>query len=164
MKVISGTITNVVPDGGYQSQNGYVYTFQMAIQGPNNSLTGQIGSKSEVYPIPVGQPITVEATDTQYGMRFKKQQNPQYAGQSGKQNRDYDKENHGKCFCNILVAVVSSDGIDTANQQRLTQIADLATACMNSYDYRSSSKPQTTQPNPNYSENPAAPEDDSIPF
>ena len=154
MKVITGTIANIVSDGGYQSQNGYIYTFQMTIQGQNGSATGQIGSKSEVYPVAVGQQISVEMTETEHGVRFKKH-NAQYAGQGGggqtggpPSNRDYDKENHGKCFLKLLQALIQHNGSVGVGNSTLTQIANLATACMDSYDYRSTvgvaARPTTT--------------------
>jgi hypothetical protein len=78
MNTISGTIINIQPDGGYQSQNGYICTFQMTIQTADGSkYIGQIGSKSQTYPLAVGQPINVEVNNTEHGVRFKKF-NPQY--------------------------------------------------------------------------------------
>ena len=77
---LQGQITNIVPDGGYQSQNGYINTFQMTIQAPNGVFTGQIGSKSQVYPLAVGEQINVTATATEHGVRFKKF-DPKYANQ-----------------------------------------------------------------------------------
>ena len=118
MKVISGTIKNIEPDGGYQGQNGYIYTFQLTIRDGNKEATGQIGSKSQTYPVKVGEQISVEMTDTEHGVRFKKY-NAQYAGQGGGQTagnqaqpgRDYDKENHGKCFSLILQSAIRRDGL-----------------------------------------------------
>lgn len=75
---ISGTILSIVPDGGYQSQQGYVYTFQMGINTPAGVYTGQIGSKTQAYPLAVGQSIVVDMTNSNKGVRFKKI-NPQYA-------------------------------------------------------------------------------------
>ncbi len=79
-----GTITNVVSDGGYNGTGGYVWTFQMTIQCQDGVFTGQIGSKSQTYPLTIGQPITVEMTQTEHGARFKKI-NPQYAQQNQQQ-------------------------------------------------------------------------------
>ncbi len=79
---VTGTIVNIQPDGSYQSQNGLIYTHQMSIQSPQGLIIGQIGSKSEIYPINAGQEITVEMTNTQHGVRLKRI-DPQYAGQSG---------------------------------------------------------------------------------
>lgn len=76
----TGTITNIAPDGGYPSQNGYINTFQMTIQCPDGVFTGQIGSKSQTYPLAIGSSISVEVTNTEHGVRFKRF-NPQYAGQ-----------------------------------------------------------------------------------
>lgn len=78
---IQGNITNIVSDGGYNTDNGYVYTFQMGIQTPMGVYTGQIGAKTQIYPLGVGQPIIVDMTESQHGTRFKKV-NPKFAGQS----------------------------------------------------------------------------------
>jgi len=81
-----GKIIKLVPDGGYNSQNGYIYTFQMTIECSDGQYgTGQIGSKSEQYPLGIGQEICVDVTQTQHGTRFKKI-NPQYSGQQGSQS------------------------------------------------------------------------------
>ncbi len=77
---LQGTIKNIVSDGGYSSTNGYIYTFQMTIQCQTGKFTGQIGSKTQVYPIAIEQPIIVDMTETQYGVRFKKI-DPKYAQQ-----------------------------------------------------------------------------------
>ena len=75
---IQGNIMSIVPDGGYQGTNCYIYTFQMTIHTVDGtSHTGQIGSKSQTYPLAVGAPISVTVTPTQHGVRFKKY-NPQY--------------------------------------------------------------------------------------
>ena len=81
----TGEIVQITRDGGYQSQNGFVNTFQMTIQCQDGTFTGQIGSKSQVYPMAVGQQINVEVTNTEHGVRFKKF-NPQYAPQQATQN------------------------------------------------------------------------------
>ena len=167
---IQGQITNIVPDGSYVAQGNTIYTFQMTIQGQRGVFTVQIGSKSQAYPIAVGQPIMVEMTETQHGVRFKKI-NPQYQPSQAPQQqqmptanipqqptynpvpqekpRDYDKENHGKCFSLLCQAVLQS-GIAPmslqADPDSLTAIADLATACMNSYNFRTP-KPQTYEQN-----------------
>ncbi|KKM15295.1 hypothetical protein LCGC14_1697450 [marine sediment metagenome] len=86
--MITGTILNIEPtqEGGYQSQNGYIYTFVMTIETPNGPLSGEIGSKTELYPVSVGKEITVNVTnDAGRGVKFKKI-NPQYASQSQPQN------------------------------------------------------------------------------
>lgn len=81
---VTGTIRSIVPTqaGGYQSQNGYIYTFDMVVDSPQGTYNGEIGAKSQMYPLGPGQPITVEVTETQHGPRLKKV-NPQYAGQQG---------------------------------------------------------------------------------
>ena len=78
METISGNIANVVSEVGYQGQFGYVYTFQMTIQTPDGAYkTGRIGSKSQVYPLVSGAPISVEVSSYQGTTRFKKF-DPQY--------------------------------------------------------------------------------------
>ena len=81
---LQGTITSIIPDGGYQSQNGYINTFMMSINTPTGLYTGQIGSKTQVYPLVVGQPIIVEMSESNKGMRFTKV-NPKFAGAAPKQ-------------------------------------------------------------------------------
>ncbi|MGR3292519.1 MAG: hypothetical protein ACUZ9M_00720 [Candidatus Scalindua sp.] len=76
----TGKIIGVTPDGGYQGKKGYIYTFQMTVQCPDGQVTGQIGSKSQTYPLVVGNDIMVEVTNTEHGVRLKKV-NPQYAEQ-----------------------------------------------------------------------------------
>jgi len=78
---LQGTITSIIPDGGYQSQQGYINTFKMALQTPQGAIMGQIGSKTQVYPLAVGQTIIVDITETQNGRRFKRVY-PGFAGQS----------------------------------------------------------------------------------
>ena len=84
MQTLTGKIITVQPtgEGGYQSKQGWINTFDMTIQGPNAQVTGEIGSKSSPYPLGVGQEITVTAEQSQYGVRFKKI-NPGYQGQQG---------------------------------------------------------------------------------
>ena len=85
--MITGTKVSIEKLGGYQSKGGWVYTFSMTIQGGNGPVTGEIGSKTEVYPMNAGETISVEPTNTQHGMKFKKinadyqQQPPQQNGQ-----------------------------------------------------------------------------------
>ena len=81
---LQGTISAIEPLGGYQSQSGYIYTFNMGIETPQGSYFGQIGSKSEQYPAKIGDTITVEATQDRHGTKFKKI-NPQFAKQQPRQ-------------------------------------------------------------------------------
>lgn len=78
----TGQILNVVPTqaGGYHSQNGWIYTFNMTIQFPDGATTGEIGAKTEQYPLAAGEQISVQITNSQNGVKFKKF-NPQYAPQ-----------------------------------------------------------------------------------
>ncbi len=114
----SGTITQIVPDGGYQCANGYINTFQMTIQCSDGTFVGQIGSKSQTYPIAVGQQISVEMTNTEHGVRFKKF-NPQYAGgqQGAPQGRQGQKPDASRDLAikrgNALNAVFSATTISS---------------------------------------------------
>ena len=74
----TGIIQNIVPDGGYDGQSGYVNTFQMTIQTDAGLVTGQIGTKSQQYPKNIGDEIIVEVKETPYGIRLKKI-NPKFA-------------------------------------------------------------------------------------
>ena len=75
--MINGTIANIVPLGQYSGQNGLIYTFTMTINSQNGAITGEIGSKSNVYPMSIGESITVETRQDAHGTKFKKI-NPQY--------------------------------------------------------------------------------------
>ena len=108
----TGIIKAIQPNGGYQSQNGYIYTSMMTIQTDEGQVTGEIGSKSDPYPANIGDEITFNMTNTAHGVRLKKV-NPQYQGQSGggqssggqsSGGRDYDAENRGKCRFGIVCA------------------------------------------------------------
>jgi len=79
--MINGTIANIVPLSQYNSQNGLIYTFTMTINSQNGAVTGEIGSKSNVYPMCIGESIAVETKQDAHGTKFKKI-NPQYASQN----------------------------------------------------------------------------------
>ena len=117
----TGQITSITPDGGYQSQNGYINTFQMTITCPDGTYAGQIGSKSQTYPIAVGEQISVEVTNTEHGTRFKKF-NPQYAGQGSqggggkKSDPDWDAIAVGKSRCAVVCAAIQSRQIEVASE------------------------------------------------
>ena len=88
----TGRIQSIVPDGSYQGQHGKIWTHQMAIlTADNQQYVGQIGSKTEVYPLAPGNEISVTITDGQHGRRFKKydpqrvQQDQQQAQQGTQQ-------------------------------------------------------------------------------
>lgn len=69
---IQGTIGSIVPDGGYQSQNGWIYKFNMTINTQQGPVIGEIGSKSEQYPMQQGDQITVNSSNDGRGTKFKK--------------------------------------------------------------------------------------------
>ena len=161
MKVISGKITRIVPQGGYNGRNGYIYTFDMTVQCAEGTVTGEIGSKSEVYPLVVGDSITVEASQSDHGPRLKKI-NPEYSGQSRgnkKDGRDYDKENRGKCRLNLIKATIVSGISPMALVNDSVALGAIETLVKISMEGLGG------QPNPDYQENPPKPkDDDSIPF
>lgn len=140
---ITGNITNIVPDGGYDSQGGYIHTFQMTVQGPNGPVTGQIGSKSTVYPMQVGEEIIVDMTNGQHGPRLKKV-NPKYA-QGGQQSQggqgqrsapqtsytppsqeqpDWDKIAEGKCKCAVICAAIQGGQMTCKNNAEVQAHVD----------------------------------------
>ncbi len=172
----TGQIVQIVSDGGYQGQNGYINTFQMTIQCPDGTFTGQIGSKSGIYPMNSGETINVEVTNTQHGVRFKKF-NPQYAQvnqttapqaaqppqrasqrQAQPAGRDYDKENRGKCRFGFIQAVLQagiSPGVIAGDLQMLDEIEDLVEIAI-------TGKVPAPSPHPSITEE--EPEDSEIPF
>jgi hypothetical protein len=106
----TGTIRAIQPNGGYQSQNGYINTFMMTLQTDEGQITGEIGSKSQNYPMNINDEITVQIKNTTHGVKFKKI-NPQYQQQGGTQQsqqsgRDYDAENRGKCRTQFIKAAI----------------------------------------------------------
>lgn len=92
---LQGTIKSITPDGGYQGTNGYIHTYQMTIEAANGAHTGQIGSKSQPYPLGAGSPIAVEVSETPHGVRFKKF-NPQYGQQQAPQNQQAPPNSNGE--------------------------------------------------------------------
>ena len=83
-----------MPDGGYDSRNGYIYTFKMTINTPQGPMVGEIGSKQQNYPANMNDTITVEVTDSEYGPKFKKV-NPQYSGQQGGGQQQHPQTQQG---------------------------------------------------------------------
>ena len=151
----TGKILSIRPtqDGGYQGKNGYIYTFDMTVQLSNGPVTGEIGSKTNQYPMGVGQDICVEVQNTEYGPKFKKV-NPQYNNQGGGNQggghqqgnqqggqqqrrqappaapRDYDKENRGKCAALMVQAAITAGMAPSALfgcQEELLAIKSLST-------------------------------------
>lgn len=125
----TGTVATITPTerGGYNGQNGYIYTFDMVINTPEGQVGGEIGSKSQVYPVGVGQGITVDVTSGQYGPRLKKV-NPQYQQQAPPQQQspppynpppqtapsqpDWDEIARGKVRCNLVCAGIQSGQLE----------------------------------------------------
>ena len=158
---VTGTIRSVfaTQEGGYNSQNGYIYTFDMAIDTPQGPMTGEIGSKSQPYPAAVGDPITVDVRQTDRGPKFKKI-NPQYAGQQQRQAQQPNKPNwdeiaRGKVRCNLVCAGIQS------GQLSVTCPTD-CNAWMD-YIFTGNTGEQSGRPNPDYDPNPQPPGDD-VPF
>ena len=87
----TGIIKAIQPDGGYSAKTPqgpmYIYQYQMTIEVPGEGqVTGEIGSKSDPYPMQVNEEITFEIkldARATTGKKFKKV-NPQYA-QGGSQ-------------------------------------------------------------------------------
>ena len=112
MKVVSGKIERLAPtaDGGYNGSHGYVWTFDMTVRSAEGTVSGEIGSKTQNYPLNIGAEITVEAKQTEHGPRLKKI-NPQYSGGGqvggGKSPEQEDRIING----NALNAVMSAANI-----------------------------------------------------
>ena len=72
---ITGQIVQLAPttEGGYTLQDGgYIYTFMMTVRGNNGDVTGEIGTKSQQYPLNIGDEIIVEVKNTKFGTKLKK--------------------------------------------------------------------------------------------
>ncbi len=169
---VTGTIQSVfaTQEGGYQSSQGdYIYTFDMAINTPQGPINGEIGSKTQPYPLAVGQQITVEVSQTDRGPRLKKI-NPQYAGQQGQgppQQRqpqrqpqqankpDWDEIARGKVRCNLICAVLQ--GGQEPDLEYLNGWMDFV--------FTGNTGEQGGRPNPDYNPNPEHPAPgDDVPF
>lgn len=167
MQTLTGTIKRIIstrdrrehPDeGGYSGTHGWVYTFDVTIQNPQGTLTGEIGSKTEQYPLVEGQEITVEPRRTEHGVKFKKI-NPQYSGGSShrgkKDDVDWDKIAEGKVLCNMISAAITAGQIKCPDIRTAKYLTDVIMG--------KTTDPQGGDPNPDYEENPQEPTDD-IPF
>ncbi len=174
MKQITGTITGIVPAGGYDSRNGYIFTFDMTIKGPNNTVIGEIGSKSESYPMAQGQTITVEASKTEHGVRFKKI-NLDYAGKgSGGGGKQSSGQSGGSNKDRLIVAQVAykkfADKFDTMHEFDVYLMGNLKVFKRHVDVIMQAGSDELPMPkggddNPEYSDNPAPiDESDSIPF
>jgi len=155
----TGTIASLMPtmEQGYQSQNGYIYTFDISIQGQSGTVVGEIGSKSQTYPLNVGDQINFESKNSPRGVRITRI-NPGYApppqyqqptgGPQTPQNRppapkprDYDKENRGKCRFGFYKAELAGrSAVDLAKDiNELAAIEHLIELSMNGHK----TQPQT---------------------
>ncbi len=176
----TGTIVQVTPTqrGGYNSQNGYIYTFDMTIDCPDGQFTGEIGSKSQSYPKGNGQEITVFMSQGDYGPRFKAV-NPQYAGEQGGQQRppqgngppnkgrDYDKENRGKCRFGFYQACIGRgcNPVEMVKDKAMIDAIEILIGWSMSGP-RPAPQPATGGgPNPDYvGDEPPPPVDEDIPY
>ena len=161
---LTGTIVSVVSTAarmrqdmqqspnGYNTDNGYVYTFDMVIQCADGQHKGEIGSKTEIYPIADGQQISVTAESGKYGVKFKKfnpdykpqqgshhlqnqpQGSPRPAGATKSPQRDDDKKVRGMCRHGLYCATVRA-GVDpivlNADNETLKAIEGLVEKSMN---------------------------------
>ena len=154
----TGTITNLQPAGGYDGQNGHINTFHMTIQFPDGMVTGEIGTKSQNYPANVGDSISVDVSQTQYGVRFKKV-NPQYAqqdAQQGQQNNTNGKKDN-KSF-----AMAYAKDLVVADKIRLGDMVGWATV-MEDWMGGRAQIPQPQQP-PQQNFDPPNELDSEVPF
>ena len=174
----TGRIQSIVPDGSYQGQHGKIWTHQMAIlTADNQQYVGQIGSKTEVYPLAPGNEISVTITDGQHGRRFKKydpqrvQQDQQQAQQGTQQpaqgqNRGQaseDIKNERIMRGNALNAVMSAMTISNVEMEGYLRAG--YEWCKNGVWVLGTRQSQGGQPNPQYvGDNPPPPVEDDIPF
>ena len=152
MTSIKGKITGVVSTGSYTNDYGLTHTTNITVQTDVGPVTGELGSKDVLGQEILGQIADFTMTTGQHGNKFKKH-NPKYDGQGGSSGgqsggRDYDKANHGKCFTNLLGAVMGTYALSGKwpNEADYIHLADLATVCMNSYDYRTTGTQPATEP------------------
>lgn len=143
----TGKIISLQPTAevGYQSKDpkiGYIYTFNMSVQCPDGVVTGEIGSKTQVYPMKVGDEIKVEVNQTNYGVRLKK-------------ITDF-KDGKGKTEDNRGYALSYTKDLVVAKIVALTEIFSWADKMVNWLD----NKPQVPTPMPQPQQSTPPPDDD----
>ena len=162
MKVVTGKIERLAPtaDGGYNGSHGYVYTFDMTVRCAEGTVSGEIGTKSEKYPLNLGDSITVEAKQTEHGPRLTKI-NPQYSG-GGQQRSSGGGNSRNDENVDRSVAMSYAKDLVVAG---VVQPAELFSAAQDILNWVVDKQPdpQGGDPNPEYSDNPPEPEGD-IPF
>ena len=100
----NGTIARVEPiigqngPAGYQGRNGWIYIFNIAIDTPTGQVTGEIGSKSQVYPLQAGSTISFIVENSPHGVKIRRK-DPQYAQQDAQpapqaHNAPHDHNNY----------------------------------------------------------------------
>ena len=160
----------------WQAHGKTNYVFEMSINTPTGPEIGEISSQTaNVYPKPIGAPITVNVTDGQYGRKFsavQEQQGQQQPFQQGGQTnypsqpqqqappqnqpRDFDKENRGKCRFGLYAQRLGSgvSPVDLANDRASLEAIEILIG------YSMNGLPQAQQPQ--YGSNPAL--DQDVPF
>lgn len=153
---ITGTITNASQATEPQGQYSVRYQDVIITDGQGIRHSGRIGSK-QGYTINTPIQVTVELKTDNNGNQYNyfKKFNPQHQGQQNQgqqaKPRDFDQENHGKCFTVLMGALIQSGREPQAivsNRPEVEAIANLATICMHSYDYRTQSDPYARQDQP----------------
>lgn len=186
---ITGQILKVVPNmkDGYPetftTPNGQFFVFNMAIQQPGGPLCGTINSKSSQYPLAAGTEITIEQSlGNQNEVKFKKinpqyqqgQQQPQQGYQQQNQpqqqapppQRDFEKENTGKCRFGLYRAILNSGvkACDLANDRaELEAVEVLSKYSMHGLPQQGHQQEQQAPPQ-QHDSNAGFIADDDIPF
>ncbi len=166
----------LITDGNGEQQKVKIYL----AKGPEMTATGNMSF--QIGPNPYQNQMYYSGfwnpqANSQQNAQPAQPQGPQPQATAGATNakktndgRDYDKEGHIICFCALVKAMIQKGTDPVAlNSDLLTlgALANLATKCINSYDYRAE-KPKDAgekiPPNMNPKAADNMPIDDDIPF
>lgn len=147
----------------WQAHGKTFYTFDMLVQGPNGQVSGEISSTSaNVYPKSAGEQITVDSYEQNGYPKLRAiQQDQQQGGQqqapqqqvnqgnyqppSQAPQRDYDKENRGKCRFGLYAQLLGSGvkPLDLANDRAALMAVETL------IEYSMTGIPKADYPQPN---------------
>ena len=162
----TGTILSCTPtqQGGYQSQGGWVFTYNITLQCPDGPITGEIGAKSQPYPVANGQEITVTVTPGEHGNKLKKI-NPQYANQGGQTSGGQSsggaqsRPNKDRLIvAQVVFKEMCSRAIDEVNEGNITNYVDMIMRVGSGQPTPAATSASNDNPAPNRAET------DDIPF
>lgn len=115
MNPITGTIAAINYTRSYDSKFGQMHAYNVVFNTPNGQMQGEISSKSNPFPKPIGAEVSFTyRDDPRYGRKFSAV-NTQYAG-GGKLSGRPDDNAEGKTRCQVVCAYIQSSDKFTVDQ------------------------------------------------